>query len=132
MKSNLCHIFLNILNPEKSFPYYKEFLKYFDYEIEFENDQYLGMTNGVIDIWLQHTDMKYRDDKFHRKKTGINHFAFRVDTKDDVDKFYSEFLKSKNIKVLYNTPKPFPENTENYYAVYFEDPDRLKLEVCFY
>ena len=131
MKSNLCHIFLNISNPEKSFPYFKELLKYFDYEIEFENDQYLGMTNGAIDIWLEHTDVKYRDDKFNRKHTGINHFAFRVDTKGDVDKFYNDFLKPKNIHVLYETPKPFPETTEKYYAVYFEDPDRIKLEVCF-
>ncbi|OLS23908.1 MAG: hypothetical protein HeimC3_22510 [Candidatus Heimdallarchaeota archaeon LC_3] len=52
--------------------------------------------------------------------------------RDDVDRFHNEFLKAKNLKTLYKTPKPFPETTEKYYAVYFEDPDRIKLEICYY
>ena len=30
---------------------------------------------------------------------------------------------------LYRTPREFPEYRPGYYAVFFEDPDRLKLEV---
>lgn len=132
MKANLCHIFVNISNPEESFPYYKELLAYFTYKIEFENDEYLGMTNGELDIWLQQTDKKYRNNEFHRKHTGINHIAFRIASKEEVDTFSAEFLLPRNINVLYETPKPYPETTKEYYAVYFEDPDRIKLEVCYY
>lgn len=27
---------------------------------------------------------------------------------------------------------PFPQYTPDYYAVFFEDPDRIKLEVAFF
>jgi hypothetical protein len=30
--------------------------------------------------------------------------------------------------VLYGGPKEYPEYRKGYYAVYFEDPDRIKLE----
>ena len=48
-----------------------------------------------------------------------------------MDRFHKEFLKPRKIKTLYSTPKKFPEYTKDYYAVFFEDPDRIKLEVCF-
>jgi hypothetical protein len=33
------------------------------------------------------------------------------------------------IKVLYDGPKEYPDYSNGYYAVYFEDPDRIKLEL---
>ena len=72
-----------------------------------------------------------KTNKYHRKNVGVNHLAFGVSKKEDVDKFYQEFLIPHGIKPLYNTPKRFPEYTEQYYAIFFEDPDRIKLEVVF-
>jgi len=68
---------------------------------------------------------------YYNENIGLNHLAFGVSKKEDVDKFYQEFIIPKGIKPLYNSPKPFPEYTEKYYAVFFEDPDRIKLEVMF-
>jgi len=68
---------------------------------------------------------------YHRKNIGVNHLAFGVSKKEDVDKFYQNFLIPNGIKPLYNSPKQFPEYTEKYYAVFFEDPDRIKLEIVF-
>jgi hypothetical protein len=33
--------------------------------------------------------------------------------------------------VLYEGPGEYPEYHRGYYAVYFEDPDRIKLEVAY-
>jgi hypothetical protein len=38
------------------------------------------------------------------------------------------FLEPRAIKPLYSGPKPY-DYTPGYYAVYFEDPSRLKIEV---
>lgn len=131
MKSILGHLQLNVSNPEISFPFYKDFLKCFDYKIIVEEKEYLGLSNGTTDFWIQAVEDKYKMP-FHRKSTGINHIAFRVDAKEDVDKFFNEFIKPRNVKTLYETPKSFPEYAENYYAIFFEDPDRIKIEVLFY
>ena len=61
---------------------------------------------------------------------GINHLAFWVARRDDVDRFRDEFLLARGLPVLYGTPREFPEYRPGYYAVFFEDPDRLKLEVA--
>lgn len=37
-------------------------------------------------------------------------------------------LKEKKIKILYSDKHPFAGGS-NHYAVYFEDPDRVKVEL---
>ena len=131
MKTNVYHIQLNVSDFLNSSKFYKDLLSYFDYKIIFEDDTTLGLTNATTDFWINKTEKKYLTEIFHRKSTGINHIAFRVSTKTDVDKFNKEFLQSRKIERLYDSPHLFPEYTPNYYAVYFEDPDRIKLEVVF-
>lgn len=35
------------------------------------------------------------------------------------------------ISTLYGAPREYPEYRHGYYGVFFEDPDRLKLEVAY-
>lgn len=96
-----------------------------------EQWEMLEMTNGDSEIIFYETAQKYRAIKYHRKETGLNHLAFAVSSKEEVDQFVSEFLKVRNITTLYGSPKAFPQYTKGYYAVYFEDPDRIKIEVVY-
>ena len=131
MRSFVYHIEIRVSDSKVSFPFYKDFLGYLDYKISFEDKTTLGMTNGTCDVWMIQTEDKYKGNKYHRKNVGFNHIAFGVYSKDGVDTFVKEFLESKNIKPLYNSPKEFKEYQDGYYAVYFEDPDKIKLEVTY-
>jgi catechol-2,3-dioxygenase len=131
MKTSLYHIQLNISDAKKSIPFYKDLFNYFEYRIIDESESHLGVSNGTTDFWLIETEKAFKASTFHRKNTGLNHLAFKVENRSDVGKFVEEFLKPRNITPLYNSPKEYPEYSENYYAVYFEDPDRIKLEVVF-
>ncbi|HET7099284.1 MAG TPA: VOC family protein [Patescibacteria group bacterium] len=131
MKSFVYHFQINVADKNISFPFYKELLGYLDYEVMFEDEKVLGLGNGNTDLWLVQTDKKFVGNKFHRKNTGVNHISFGLESKENVDKFVNEFLKPKGVKFLYETPKEFPEYGKGYYAVYFEDPDRIKLEVTY-
>ncbi len=131
MKTSLYHIQLNISDAKKSIPFYKDLFGYFEYRIIDESESHLGVSNGTTDFWLIETEEPFKTSIFHRKNTGVNHLAFKVETREDVDRFIEKFLKPRNIVPLYNSPKGYPEYSENYYAVYFEDPDRIKLEVVF-
>jgi catechol 2,3-dioxygenase-like lactoylglutathione lyase family enzyme len=132
MKSLISHIELKVSNPNISFPFYTELLTCLGYQIIFEDKISLGFLNAPNQIWIVKTQDKFKHIPYHRQHTGINHLAFRVESAAHVDKFITEFLKPKNITTLYQSPKLFPEYTPDYYAVYFEDPDRIKLEVNFY
>ena len=89
------------------------------------------MRNGPTDIWLKEVSPENKEKRFSRRNVGVNHLAFGVSKKEDVDLFCKEFLLPHGILPLYESPKHFPEYTETYYAVYFEDPDTIKLEVVF-
>jgi hypothetical protein len=44
-------------------------------------------------------------------------------------RFVAEFMQPRGMAALYESPREYPEYRPGYYAVFFEDPDRLKLEV---
>lgn len=129
-KASLYHIQLNV-SSEKSLTFYKEFFEYFDYKIIDEDEEHVCFSNGTTDFWIILTDKEYLGNKFNIKNVGVNHLAFRVDSKKKVDDFVNIFLKKRNIIPLYNSPIDFPEYNDGYYSVYFEDPDRIKLEIVY-
>jgi catechol 2,3-dioxygenase-like lactoylglutathione lyase family enzyme len=131
MKTSLYHLQINISDPQKSFPFWKDLFTYLKYKIVDESPEHIGASNGTTDFWLIATEEKHKAAPFHRKQTGLNHLAFKASSKEEVDQFVNEFLKPKGIQPLYETPKEFPEYHTGYYAVFFEDPDRIKIEVVY-
>lgn len=131
MKSSLYHLQINVSDLKISAKFYRDFLGYFGYRVSSRGPFHLGLTNGTTDFWLIQTSRKYLKEGFHRKRIGLNHLAFRVKRKTDVDRFVREFLQSKKMSALYHSARLFPQYQKDYYAVYFEDPDRIKLEVVY-
>lgn len=131
MKASLYHIEFHVSNFGKSLRFYRELFKYFGWKKIYEDKQICGWKGTTGDVWIVRTLKKYSKTAFHRKRVGLNHIAFRVSTKKEVDMFYKAFLKKKSIQTLYGSPKEYPQYEKGYYAVYFEDPDRIKLEVVY-
>src|SRR5256886_8525417 len=129
MKASVYHVQLNVRAAGVSLPFYRALLDYLDYRVSYEEPGVLGMSNGTTDFWLIGTPADRGRHAPHRKNPGLNHVAWRVTSRADVDRFYEEVLKSRGIPPLYSGPREDPEYRPGYYAVFFEDPDRLKLEV---
>lgn len=83
------------------------------------NDSYI--------VFVQ-TDAKHMDVVYNRRNTGLNHLAFHCSTRAFVDQLTTE-LKERGVELLYMDRHPFA-GAPNYYAVFFEDPDRIKVEVA--
>ena len=67
------------------------------------------------------------DVPYHRCRVGLNHLAFYVASRQHVDDITRK-LEEKRIAILYKEQHPFAGG-DDYYAVYFEDPDRIKVEL---
>lgn len=130
MDAKFYHLQLNV-SSEKSIIFYKKLFSFLKYKVKDESNEHLGVSDGNSDFWIIKTEEKHIDKKFHRKAIGINHIAFRASSPKDIDHFTKNFLKKEKIKILYGSPKKFPEYSKDYYAVFFEDPDRIKLELCY-
>jgi hypothetical protein len=125
MKASLYHLQINVTD----LSFYRDLFAYFDYRVVDEWDDGFGVTNGTVDFWIFKTEEKYSDIPFHRKATGLNHIAFKVASASLVDVFVKEFLVLRGIEPLYGRAKVYAEYGPHYYAVYFEGPERLKIEV---
>jgi catechol 2,3-dioxygenase-like lactoylglutathione lyase family enzyme len=130
MRSSLYHIQVNVSKGARSFPFYRALLTYLEWRRVHEDAQALAYSDGRTDLWLIEAEAQHSGFGFHRKRTGINHLAFRVESRGAVDRFAREFLQPRGLAALYDTPREFPEYAPEYYAVFFEDPDRLKLEIA--
>ncbi len=82
-------------------------------------------------VFLSKCKDRFVQHGYHRKRVGVNHIAFLADSKALVDTFYKDYLVPKKVPVLYGGPKEHPEYARGYYSVYFEDPDRVKLELAY-
>lgn len=83
--------------------------------------------NGDFYLVIVQVDQRFSKLPFHRKQVGLNHVAFRVDSPADVDELANE-LRDSGVGVLYEDRHPYAGGG-SHYAVYFEDPDRIKVEV---
>ena len=129
MTTSLYHVQLNVSRP--SIAFYKGLLRHLGYTLMAEQDDMFGATNGTTDLWIMQTDSRYARRGFHRKAAGVNHLAFRVESRAAVDRFIRDFLDARTIATLYGGAREYPEYRPGYYAVFFEDPDRLKLELAY-
>jgi catechol 2,3-dioxygenase-like lactoylglutathione lyase family enzyme len=129
VKARVYHVQVNVRDAAVSLPFWKGLLGYLEYRAVHEEADVAGFSNGTTDLWLIAADPTHAAAGFHRKRAGLNHVAFRVERREDVDRFRREFLDARGLPALYGSPREFPEYALGYYAVFFEDPDRLKVEV---
>lgn len=126
MKASFYHVKLNVDEPQ----FYKDLLLCLGFNIYLEYDNGFGADDGKVSIWVFKVE-KGHEKEVNFKDTGLNHLAFRVPSKDDVDNFYKEYLQPNNVKILSEPAEhPHYNGGKGYYAVFFEDPDHIKLEVA--
>lgn len=69
---------------------------------------------------------KYNDVPFKRTRVGLNHLAFNITQRNTLNQL-REYYQEKN-QVLYDDAYPYAGG-EKHYALYLEDPDRIKIEI---
>ncbi|GGE22726.1 hypothetical protein GCM10011390_47630 [Aureimonas endophytica] len=64
---------------------------------------------------------------YHRCGVGLNHLAFRVADRATVDAL-RDHCQATGVSCLYDDRYPFANGGDDYYALFVEDPDRIKVE----
>lgn len=127
LTGKLHHVEINVSNLKRSKKFWKWILECFGYELfqQWENGASWKLGDTYI-VFVQ-TVMKHKKAGFNRCRTGLNHLAFHVASREQVDRVTAE-LRRRKVTILYPDTHPFAGGKE-YYAVFFEDPDRIKVEV---
>jgi len=114
------HISIRVRDYEKSKAFYGRLFKFLGFEISDEYPSTIGWTNGKTRYWIAPAEGR----KTHRiGDVGLHHYAFELRNRKDVDALQA-FLEEQGVCIV----DPADEYYDDYYAVFFLDPDGLKLE----
>ncbi|MDN3954370.1 VOC family protein [Sporolactobacillus laevolacticus] len=122
------HIEINVSKLEASINFWGWFLEELGYRPFQEWNQGKSWRLGDTYIVFVQTKEKYLNFPYHRSRTGLNHLAFHADSREEVDQF-TRRLEERGVTILYRDKHPFAGG-DDYYAMYFEDPDRIKVELA--
>lgn len=123
----LHHVEINVSNLKKTRSFYDFLLPKLGYELYQQWEQgFSYKVNHTYLVFVQ-TEERHADVAFHRGRTGLNHLAFHGDSRSQVDELTEELI-NRGVNILYKDRHPYAGGNQTY-AVFFEDPDRLKLEI---
>jgi catechol 2,3-dioxygenase-like lactoylglutathione lyase family enzyme len=121
------HIEINVSNMERSSQFWGWFLNEIGYELFQKWDEGISWKLGDTYLVFVQTGDRYLSDSYHRCRVGLNHLAFHAESRQQVDTITAK-LRSLGMRILYQDKHPYAGG-EKHYAVFFEDPDRVKVEL---
>ena len=121
------HIELYVSDLNKSIEFWGWLLEELGYSPFQEWDRGRSWKLGETYLVFVQAEDKFLDVPYHRCRVGLNHLAFHATSRQQVGELTNK-LQDKGIPILYPEKHPFAGGPEHY-AVYFEDPDRIKVEL---
>ena len=118
------HLVIRVSDYEKSKAFYGKLFTFLGFEISDEYDDAIGWTNGKTRFWIGPADAAGKQRPYRIGDVGFHHYAFQLRSRKDVDAL-QDFLRDELNATIVD---PAAEYYDNYYAVFFLDPDGLKLE----
>jgi catechol 2,3-dioxygenase-like lactoylglutathione lyase family enzyme len=126
------HLDLVVTDLERSLEFYNGLLEPLGYtrnsEIEGERGErvvYLGGSGGAS-VSLRQAQSGAHPTPYDRYAVGIHHLAFAAESREQVEE-RAAWLRARGAE-LESGPAEY-EYTPGYYAVFFRDPDSIKLEI---
>ncbi len=135
-RGNISHIALTVSDLERSTAFYNKVFEFIGFKaVEVPESTQQPMKTRLkawvgpgYSISIRPSKREFAHRLHDRNAPGFNHMAFNAENRSDVEKLY-EFLKQMGATIL-NAPAEYPYSP-GYYAVYFTDPDGLKLEFAY-
>ncbi len=116
------HIVIRVSDFAASKAFYGKLLPFLGFKVLDEYSDAIGWTNGRTRYWIGQAPA----DRRQRHRTGdvgLHHYAFELRSRKDVDDL-GAFVAQMGAEVV----DPPGEYYDDYYAVFFLDPDGIKLE----
>jgi len=123
----LHHVEINVSDLERSSAFWGWLLGYLGYEPYQSWVQGRSWRRDEMYLVLVQTEQGFVEAGYHRKRTGLNHVAFHARSRHQVDEL-TTLLRDKGVLILYEDRHPHAGGPDHY-AVFFEDPNRIKVEV---
>ena len=122
------HLVLSVGDFARSKAFYDELLTFLGFKLKHEYGDMAGWSNGKTLFWIAAADAEGRKRKYRKGDIGFHHYAFEMASRKDIDAL-GVFLERNDVNIV---DPPGEYYGRSYYAVYFTDPDGMKLEGMVY
>ena len=131
MRGLVNHIDLTVKDPAASRPFYEAVLAHMGYRVSEVHERGIdfdlltpdGVFASVGLIKASEAGARHPHDRF---SPGLHHLAWSAEDRADVDALHELLLRIG--ATILDAPAEYPRYGSGYYAVFFADPDGLKLE----
>ncbi|MEC9400222.1 MAG: VOC family protein [Myxococcota bacterium] len=123
----LHHVELYVSDLKASAAFWSWFLGELGYECVADWDGGQSWELGDTYLVFVQVEERFAEPEYHRCRVGLNHLAFHAESREHVDNITAG-LREREIPILYEDRHPYAGGPD-YYAVFFEDPDRIKVEL---
>jgi catechol 2,3-dioxygenase-like lactoylglutathione lyase family enzyme len=124
------HLVIRVGNYARSRQFYDTVLGFLGFKRKYEYGRHAGWSNGRTLFWIGEADAEGKKHKHRAGNIGFHHYAFELARRRDVDDLHAVLLQH-GVTVV-DPPADYPDYGKGYYAVYFLDPDGLKLEGMYF
>jgi glyoxylase I family protein len=133
------HIIVTVNDLTRSRPFYAALMPRLGYPDLHDLGDFLGWsprggrfsssTVGGGSFWLKQADPRYAGETFSKDRVGLCEVAFNAESRAQVNALARD-IEGFGGRVLH-PPRDYEEFCPGYYAVFFADPDGIKLEFAY-
>ena len=126
--NGMAHVILTVSRFEAARAFYRELLPQFGMKPVFDSDTFFYCVGARTAIGIEPCNPALAAERFVQQRVGLHHLCLRARSRADVDRCAAALRKMSATIVR------GPEEgswAPGYYSVLFEDPDGIRLEVCF-
>lgn len=121
------HLVISVSDFAVSKQFYHGLFTFLGFEVMGESDDSMGWSNGNTRFWIYQADPMGKAHPYRKGDVGYHHYAWSLTSRRDVDEL-QDWLKQNGAHIA----DPAGIYYDDYYAVFFLDPDGLKLEGMHY
>lgn len=122
------HITLTVQDIAASEPFYSAFLGFMGYEqVEKTPEFIMWWIPGGSAVLITPANPDSLNQRHDRYSPGLHHLAFNAESREQINQFH-QLLIEIGATVL-DAPAEYNHYAPGYYAVFFADPDGIKLEL---
>lgn len=123
------HIYISVSDMERSEKYYDAVMGILGFRksrFQINGDPHIQYYNRHFGYVLRPSRNAVPHDPY---APGLHHFCLKVESEQDVKEAAAK-LRQQNIEI--SEPKLYAEYAPDYFAVFFSDPDGIRLEITNY
>ena len=118
------HIAIRVSDFKASKSFCGKLFAFLGFKVLGEYADTIGWTNGKTRYWIGQAEAKRRTSKYRIGAVGLHHYAFALGSRKQVDALEAFVRSELGARIV----DPADEYYDDYYAVFFLDPDGIKRE----